>query len=278
VITDAVAPAGESPLGNDRADRLTVSTGPVAGTQYDRSPCLGIFEPGLGRSAERDLCRIHDMQDGDLVTSVSKKAERLERECAIQQKVRHEHDQPTPAQLLYDPSQCRLGRGPETRRERRKGLEELFPMAQPGARREHHSDIVVEGDETGRVTLAKEHERERGNEPLRICELWKDCLRRTAPGHGPAGVAHDDGPEVGLFFELLHVQTIVAPQNLPVYVPKIVAGLIHPVLGELYGKPAAGGAMKTGQESLDYSFSGHLDPSQLGDLEGIEQIEPDPAG
>jgi len=45
------------------------------------------------------------------------------------------------------------------------------------------------------------------------------------------------------------------------------------MLGEFDGKSAAGRAVQTGEEPLDDSFGHDLDPSELGDLEGVEQIE-----
>ena len=152
--------------------------------------------------------------------------------------------------------------------------EQLPPVAQARARRQHGPDVVVEGDEAGRVALAQQDQRERGDEPLRVGELRQHGVRAAGPGHRAAGVAHHHGAEVGLLLELLHVQAVVAAQDLPVHVAQLVARLIHPVLGELDGEPSAGRSVEAGQEAFDDPFGDDLEPAQLGDLEGVEQIEP----
>jgi hypothetical protein len=273
VIPDAVPPAGEPPLRDHGANRVAVGARPIPRPQDDRRSRLRVFEPSLDWASERYLPRVHHVEDGDLMAAMPKEAQGFQREGAVEQEIGDEHDEPAAAQLLHDPAERRLRRGPEPWLERGDRLEKLVPVTETDAWRKDDTNIVIESDEAGRVALAKQDQRKRGNEALRVRELREDSIGCAGPRHGAADVAHDHRPEVGLLLELLHVQAIVAAQDFPVYVPNVVTRLIHSVLGKLDGKSTAGGTMKAGEEPLDHSLGHHLDPSELRDLEGIEQIE-----
>ena len=89
----------------------------------------------------------------------------------------------------------------------------------------------------------------------------------------PADVEHDHGPQIGFFFELLDVQPVVSAQNLPIHVPQFVPRLIHPVFRKLHREASAGRPMQPGQKPFDYPLGDHLQPTELGDLEWIEEVE-----
>src|SRR5262249_19286354 len=56
-------------------------------------------------------------------------------------------------------------------------------------------------------------------------------------------------------------------------IPQLVAGLVHPVLRELDGKAAARRAVEAGKKAFDDAFGNDFESAQLGDLEGVEQVE-----
>ena len=122
VIGDAVAAAGEPPFADDAAHRLPIGAGPVARAEHHGAPGLGILEPRLGRTAQGDLGRIHDVQHQHLVAAVPQKAERLEREVAVEQQVGDEYHQAAPPQLVHHPPERRLGGGALPRLEARPSV------------------------------------------------------------------------------------------------------------------------------------------------------------
>ena len=119
----------------------------------------------------------------------------------------------------------------------------------------------------------RQHQRERGDEPLGVGELGEAEVGRAGPRHRPADVEHHGGAEVGLLLVLLHVQPVVAAQHLPVDVAQLVAGLVHPVLGELDREAAPGRPVQSGQEAFDHTFGHELEPAEARDVHRIEQIE-----
>ena len=104
-------------------------------------------------------------------------AQRLERELAIQQEVGDEYHQAAPAEVRHDSAQRRLRRGAFTRLERTQDLQQLTPVAQARPRGSDRSNVIVEGDETGRIPLPDQDQRERGNQPPGIIQLGEDQSR-----------------------------------------------------------------------------------------------------
>jgi hypothetical protein len=145
-------------------------------------------------------------------------------------------------------------------------------LLHPGARRHHLAHDFVKGDEPGGVPLPEQHQRQRRRQPLGVGQLGEPALG-PAPRHGAAGVEHQHGPQVGFGLELLHREPVGPRQHLPIQVPKLVAGLVRPVLGELDRESPKGRAMETGQESFHYAPGGELEPTQLRHFPGVEQIE-----
>ena len=126
------------------------------------------------------------MEHQHLVAAVPEESEGVEREVAVEQEIGDEDDQAPAAELVHDPPERRFGGGALPRLERRKRLDQLAPVAEPGARRQHRAHLVVERDEAGRVALAQQHQGERGDQPLGIGELGKDGLgvARSRPWSG----------------------------------------------------------------------------------------------
>ena len=75
------------------------------------------------------------MEHEHLVAPMPQEAERLEREGAVEQQVGHEDHQPPTAELADDPPERGLRRGALAGPELGQGLQQLAPVAEPGARR-----------------------------------------------------------------------------------------------------------------------------------------------
>ena len=67
---------------------------------------------------------------------------------------------------------------------------------------------------------------------------------RLAVGHRCAAIQQDLGAEVGLLFVLLDVEPVGPAQDPPVEVPRIVAGGVLAMLGELDAEPLVGAGMR----------------------------------
>ena len=232
---------------------------------------FGIFEPRLSGPVELQLGGIHHVEHQHLVPAMPQEPERLERQVAVEQQVRDEDHEPASPEQAEDPAQRGLRGGPLPRRETLERRGEPAPLRRAGAGRHSGAHRLVERDEARRVALAEQHQGERGQEPARVVEL-REAPRRAAPGHRRAHVADEHRAEVGLLLELLHIDAVVAAEQLPVDVAELVAGLVHPVLGELDRESATRGPVKSREESLDHPFGDDLQPSQAGDLDGVEEI------
>src|SRR5690606_41318312 len=78
--------------------------------------------------------------------------------------------------------------------------------------------------------------------------------------------------EVRLLLELLDVEAVRAAVHAPVDVAEVVAGLVHPVLGELDGETAVRRAVYAGEESLDDVARDELEAAERGELAGCAEI------
>ena len=125
--------------------------------------------------------------------------------------------------------------------------------------RAHH---FIERDEAGRVALPEQKQGERRGQPLHVGELGRTVSRIAGPGHGAADVDHEHGAEIGLLLKLLHVQPVVAAQQLPVDVAQLVTRLVHPVLGELHREPPPGRAVQAGEKAFDHPFGQQFQAGQ----------------
>ena len=159
VVADPVTAAGEPPLAHHLADGLRYAPAQSRGRSTDRRPRLGILEPRLRRSTEVELARVHDVENEHLVSSVAEKPQRLERQGTVEQQIGDEDDQPPAPELVHHPAERRLGRRALARIQRRQGLHQLAPVAEPGPRRNDGADVVVEGHEPDGVALAEENQR-----------------------------------------------------------------------------------------------------------------------
>ena len=74
---------------------------------------------------------------------------------------------------------------------------------------------------------------------------------RRAVAHGLAAIEEDVRDVVGFLLVLLDVIAVAAAEHLPVEVPRVVAGDILAVLGELDGKPAKGRLVRAGHVAFD---------------------------
>ena len=274
MVADAVAAAGQPPFADHLADGLLVRAGPVARAEHDGAPASP--DP---RTAPRP-----DPPSVSSAGSITWRTRTWWPRCrrnrsAFSARSRSSRRSETKT------TRPRRRSWPTTRRSAGSAAvpcpasrpasvpHQLAPVAEARARRQHRADLVVERDEAGRVALAQQHQRERGDEALGVGELGQDGVGIAGPGHGPADVAHHHGAEVGLFLELLDVQPVVPAEDLPVDVAELVARLVHPVLGELDREPAPGRAVQPAEKSLHHTFGDHLDPAELRDVEWIEEIE-----
>jgi hypothetical protein len=201
----------------------------------------------------------------------------LSARVAIQQQVGDENHESAAAELIHHPTQGGLGGGPLPRLGVLQRGEKLVPVSPARPRRENPPDFIVEGDQTGRVPLPKQHEGQRRRKKPRIGELGEPLAGRAGPRHRAAGVEHQHRPEVGLFLVLLDVETFGSREQLPVDVARLVTQLVGPVLGEFDRESAAGGAVEAGQEAFHDPLGDDLDPAQAGDFVGIEKVEAFPA-
>ena len=177
---------GQPPLTHHVADGVPVRAGPVARPEDDGAPRLRVFEARLVRAAEADLRRIHDVQHQHLMTPMPQKAKRLERQGPVEQEVGHEHHQASSPKLTDHSSECGLRRGSLPRFQSGQRPEKLVPVAQARARRGDRANVVVEGDESGGIALADQHQGQSGDQSLRVGQLWGARWRvsRSRPSSG----------------------------------------------------------------------------------------------
>ena len=205
-----------------------------------------------------------------------RKRSALRASVAVEQEIGDEHDEAAPAELVHHPPERGLGRGALPGLERAERAEQLAPVAEPRARAA--ATVRTSSSKVMRPVASRWRSSTSASAAISRCGVGE------LGEHGVSGSPvqaierlasqHHHGAEVGLLLELLHVEPVVAAQDLPVDVAQLVARLVHPVLGELDGESAAGRAVQAGEKAFDDAFGDHFEPAELGDLEGVEQVEP----
>jgi len=92
----------------------------------------------------------------------------------------------------------------------------------------------------------------------------------VAVAHGGGGVEQEVGPEVGLLLVLLDVEAVAFGEDLPVQVPRVDAGGVLAVLGELDGEPPVRRPVLAGVEPLDDESCGQAEVLQFGQGRRVE--------
>src|SRR6185437_14980199 len=106
-----------------------------------------IFEPGFVGTTQVDLTGIHDVKHQHLMAPMPQKAESLERQRSIQQKIGDEDDETTAAELGYYPAESGLRGSSLPRLECVQDLQQLAPMTQASSGRSNRANIIIEGDQ-----------------------------------------------------------------------------------------------------------------------------------
>ena len=94
----------------------------------------------------------------------------------------------------------------------------------------------------------------------------------AAVGHGRAGVTDEVAAGVGLLLEALHAQAVGAREEAPVDAPRVVAGLVVPVLAELHAQAVEGAAVDAAQETLHHVAGLELQARQRREQPRIEAL------
>jgi hypothetical protein len=71
---------------------------------------------------------------------------------------------------------------------------------------------------------------------------------------------------------LLHVETVGAPEQLPLDVARLVSGLVLPMLRKLHREPAARGTVEASEKAFDDAARDDFEAPEACDLGGLEEI------
>src|SRR4030095_9445693 len=122
-------------------------------------------------------------------------------------------------------------------------------VARTLARRDAVAHGRVEGHEAGRVVLQASQVRQARGGETAVFQLGD--LAAVAERHGAGPVEQQVAAEGGLFFVLLDVELVAPPQHAPVDVPRVHAGRVLAVFGELDREAALRAAVHAGKVALD---------------------------
>ncbi len=125
----------------------------------------------------------------------------------------------------------------------------LVEMARGAAGGEVEPDLGVERGHPHGVLLAHHQVGQHRGQVRGVLELGD--ARRLAVGHRSAAIEQDLGAEVGFLLVLFDIKPVGAPENPPVEVPRIVAGGVLAMLGELDAEPLVGAGVQARDEPLD---------------------------
>ena len=105
------------------------------------------------------------------------------------------------------------------------------------------SNSLIKCDGTNTVLLTQHPVRQGGGDRAPIFVLGH---RTAAVPHAVGDIGHQQAAEVGIFFELLDVETVLPRPDFPINMPKIVAVDVFSVLPEFHRLPEIGTAVQAG--------------------------------
>ena len=227
--------------------------------------------------AESELFLRHHVQDDDLVLAVREVVERLYETVGVRCKEVGDDD--------YEPARRDPLRDVVDDRRRvclaaRLGLVEKLEDAPCLRGRRLRGKVLaylrVESDEADCVLLAREHVGDAGREISRIVELGEllpvELGRRIAAiGHRPRAVEENRRAEIRLLLVLADVETVLAPEHLPVERSQVVARHVLAMLREFYGIALLGRTVTPGYES-----GLHRAPEELAARNGSRRLRRQP--
>ena len=178
------------------------------------------------------------------------------------------------------PRQC-FGEAAEGRQERR-GVSRARPLApRPLEHLDHaremrplrpcrhaRADPIVEHGAAHRIAVREREPGQARGERGGTVVLAESAAAADGLGlvvHARRAVHHERESEVRLLLELLHVEPVLPPPDLPVHPPRIVATDILAVLEELDRLPLVGALVQARERALDDGLGAQFQPRDAGD-------------
>ena len=121
-------------------------------------------------------------------------------------------------------------------------------MVSAGAPRKLRADLLIEQCEPDGILLPESQGGEASGEGCGIVEFVQWA---TTVVHAFGTIDQQCAPQIGVFFVLLDIESVLTAPNLPVDVPKIVSWHVLTVLNELDGLPKVWTAMHPREKALN---------------------------
>ena len=224
----------------------------VAGQCVDR---LHPLESGWIVEWEIQFIVVHDVEDQDVMTGAAKSGQSFEGFFFATEEVRCDDHQAAFGVGVVDFAKDFRQVGLIGHGGLFEGSVDRLQVAAACAPGEFGADLLVEDRQANGVLLTKAHVGQAGRDRGSVIKFveWT-----AAVGHAGRRVDQQSAPQVGVFFVLLDVESVLATPDFPVDVAQVVARDVLPVLNELDGLAEVGTAVHAREESFDHVSSPEL--------------------
>jgi hypothetical protein len=201
------------------------------------------------------------MEQYEIMTTLPQELHPLEHAVAVSEQIGNHHHQSPPRQRLGKRSEHRHEGCRPARTGRLEHLHHAREVRPLRPRRHARPDLVVEDAAAHGVTMRERQPGKAGRERGGVV-VFSEWPRGVV--HACRTVHEERDAEVGLLFELLHIEAVLPSPDLPVDATQVVATDIFPVLEKLHRLPLVGALVEAGEHALDNSTRAQLQPRDAG--------------
>ena len=256
---------------DERVDLLPVNVADVGRIDLDPLVGLQVVEGDHVVEGEVDLGLVEHVEQDHFVAAMAEMVQRPNHLLRLVVQIADQHDQAAAFEAVGQPVQ-RLGDvGIAAGLDRFQPVHHLVEMPRRTAGGHVEPNCRVERGQAHRILLPRHQIRQNGRQIRAVFQLGEPSV--VAVAHRTARVQQNLHAHVRLFFVLLDVETIGSGQHAIVEMPRVVAGRVLAMLGELDAETLVRAGMQPADKSLDHPARDHREVFHPGECRRFQDID-----